>query len=71
MCCQKGREVFVFTNGHLKKFHMCKVKPFKCAVNSFNEVDGNEKVVVIRDDLKEVHHDDSGPNQGLGLVANS
>ena len=71
MFCQKGREVFIFANGHLKKFHMCKVKPFKCAVNSSNEVDGNEKEVVIRDDMNEVHHDDSRPSQGLGLVADS
>ena len=37
--CQKGREVYIFANGHIKKLHACKVKPFKCYSQNENIVD--------------------------------
>ena len=32
--CQRGKEVYIFANGNLKKVHSCRVKPFKCEVVS-------------------------------------
>ena len=37
--CQKGREVYLFTNGNIRKVASCKVKPFRC----FSSVVGNEE----------------------------
>ena len=38
--CQRGREVFLFANGNLKKVASCKVKPFK--VEKIENNSGNE-----------------------------
>ena len=46
--CQKGREVYVFANGHIKKLHTCKVKPFKHDPGDVIEKCENEKVVRMK-----------------------
>ena len=54
--CQKGREVYIFANGHIKKIHTCKVKPFRC------EVDHDDiKTVKIQDNqVPEIVSEDAG-----------
>ena len=47
--CQKGREVYVFANGHMKKIHSCKVKPFKYDPGEDIEKCKEDKVVRIKD----------------------
>ena len=38
--CQRGREVYIFANGNIKKIHVCKVKPFNRDVSiDVEEVD--------------------------------
>ena len=43
MFCQRGREVYIFANGNIKKVHTCKVKPFKCEVTIDIEEENNTK----------------------------
>ena len=41
--CQRGREVYIFANGNIKKVHVCKVKPFNCDVSIDMEEDDEKK----------------------------
>ena len=50
--CQRGREVYIFANGNIKKVHTCKVKPFKCEVviniEDDQEVEKDPRKVTIK-----------------------
>ena len=41
--CQKGREVYLFANGNIKKVSSCKVKPFLCDLNVEKESLENDR----------------------------
>ena len=53
--CQRGKEVYVFANGNIKKLHTCRVKPFKCVNESDNLVGQNDKEVSINEEANKVH----------------
>ena len=53
--CQRGRDVYIFANGNLKKLPSCKVRPFVCdsESNSIIENSSDVKSKTVTIDTKE------------------
>ena len=55
--CQRGREVYLFSNGNIRKVSSCKVKPFRCDQDNDVETNklelsqtGSKEVTFLEDD---------------------
>ena len=70
--CQKGREIYLFSNGNIRKVPSCKVKPFK-TVSSFVDINNDEKSSesnMDKTDRRISFEDDSNENKSFDLNKN-